>query len=89
LKAKNDYLIGDNVDYYTLPENMKPEMYGLAPWKAMNYAIWKYNSSTIGTKYPCEMHYQSSTVGYTHLYPTLETGVPTEESNWNPLIQNN
>ena len=89
LKAKNDYLIGDNVDYYKLPDNMKPEMYGLAPWKAMNYAIWKYNSSTIGTKYPCQMHYQSSMVGYTHLYPTLEAGVPAVEDSWNPLIQNN
>ena len=89
LKAKNDYLIDNNVDYYTLPDNMKPEMYGLAPWKAMNYAIWKYNSSTIGTKYPCQMHYQSSTVGYTHLYPTLEAGVPAVEDSWNPLIQNN
>ena len=89
LKAKNDYLIGDNTDYYKLNDNMKAEMYGLAPWKAMNYAIWKYNSSTIGAKYPCQMHYQSSTVGYTHLYPTLETGVPAVENSWNPLIQNN
>ena len=89
LKAKNDYLIGDNTDYYKLNDNMKAEMYGLAPWKAMNYAIWKYNSSAVGAKYPCQMHYQSSSVGYTHLYPTLETGAPTVESNWNPLIQNN
>lgn len=89
LKAKNDYLIGDNTDYYKLNDNMKAEMYGLAPWKAMNYAIWKYNSSAIGAKYPCQMHYQSSSVGYTHLYPTLETGAPTVESDWNPLIQNN
>ena len=89
LKAKNDYLIGDNTDYYKLNDNMKAEMYGLAPWKAMNYAIWKYNSSAIGAKYPCQMHYQSSTVGYTHLYPTLETGVPAVENSWNPLIQNN
>ncbi len=89
LKAKNDYLIGDNTDYYRLNDNMKAEMYGLAPWKAMNYAIWKYNSSAIGAKYPCQMHYQSSSVGYTHLYPTLETGVPAVENSWNPLIQNN
>ena len=89
LKAKNDYLIGDDADYYSLPNNMKAEMYGLAPWKAMNYAIWKYNSSTVGAKYPCQMHFQASTVGYTHLYPTLQSGVPTVESNWNPLTQNN
>ena len=89
LKAKNDYLIGDNVDYYTLPDNMKPEMYGLAPWKAMNYAIAKYNESKIGVDYPCQMKYQTSSVGYTHLYPTLVTGAPTLDSASNPLVQNN
>ena len=89
LKAKNDYLIGSSVDYSKLSANMKKEMYGLAPWKAMNYAIWKYNSSTVGKKYPCSMQYQVSTVGYANLYPTLITGAPSVESNWNPLIQNN
>ena len=68
---------------------MKKEMYGLAPWKAMNYAIWKYNQSEIGKKYPCTMKYQASSVGYAHLYPTLITGAPSVESSWNPLIQNN
>ena len=89
LKAKNDYLIDSSVDYSKLSTNMKKEMYGLAPWKAMNYAIWKYNSSTVGQKYPCNMQYQSSSVGYAHLYPTLVTGAPSVESSWNPLIQNN
>ena len=64
-------------------------MYGLAPWRAMNYAIAKYNASTIGSKYPCAMKYQSATVGYTHLYPTLETGAPVLDETCNPLIQNN
>ena len=49
----------------------------------------KYNSSTVGQKYPCNMQYQSSSVGYAHLYPTLVTGAPSVESSWNPLIQNN
>ena len=89
LKAKNDYLIGDGVDYDKLSANMKKEMYGLAPWKAMNYAIWKYNQSDIGKKYPCTMKYQTSSVGYTHLYPILVTGAPAENASWNPLIQNN
>jgi hypothetical protein len=89
LKAKNDYLIDSSVDYSKLSTNMKKEMYGLAPWKAMNYAIWKYNSSTVGQKYPCNMQYQTSSVGYAHLYPTLVTGAPSVESSWNPLIQNN
>ena len=71
LKAKNDYLIGDDVDKTKLSANMKNEMYGLAPWKAMNLGIDKYNDTAIGKKYPCSMVYQSSTVGYTHLYPTL------------------
>lgn len=71
LKAKNDYMIGDNVDMKKLNENMKKEMYGLAPWKAMNQGIEKYNSSTIGTKYPCKMIFQTSTTGYTNQYPTL------------------
>jgi hypothetical protein len=89
LKAKNDYLLGDNADYNQLKSNMKAEMYGLAPWKAMNYAIAKYNASTIGSKYPCAMNYQTATVGYTHLYPTLETGAPALDETCNPLIQNN
>ncbi|SHK69203.1 hypothetical protein [Xylanibacter ruminicola] len=89
LKAKNDYLIGSSDDYAKLSANMKKEMYGLAPWKAMNYAIWKYNQSEIGEKYPCTMKYQASSVGYTHLYPTLIAGAPSVESSWNPLIQNN
>ena len=71
LKAKNDYMIGDDVDMKKLSENMKKEMYGLAPWKAMNQGIEMYNSSTIGTKYPCKMIYQTSTTGYTNQYPTL------------------
>ena len=89
LKAKNDYLLGAGVDYNKLSSNMKKEIYGLAPWKAMNYAIAKYNSSTIGTKYPCQMQYQTSSVGYTHLYPTLVDGAPAENASWNPLVQNN
>ena len=71
LKAKNDYMIGNDVDKSKLSANMKNEMYGLAPWKAMNLGIDKYNDTTIGVKYPCIMQYQSATVGYTHLYPTL------------------
>ena len=71
LKAVHDYMIGDDVDMSLLSENMKKEMYGLAPWKAMNQGIEKYNSSKTGSKYPCKMRYQTSSVGYTHLYPTL------------------
>ena len=89
LKAKNDYLIGADTDYSQLTAGMKQEMYGLAPWKAMNYAIAKYNTSTVGTKYPCEMKYKASDTGYSHLYPTLVDGAPSLDSSANPLIQNN
>ena len=89
LKAKNDYLLGSNADYNSLSANMKKEIYGLAPWKAMNYAISRYNSSTIGSGYPCNMQYRTSSVGYTHLYPVLVHGAPVVESSWNPLLQNN
>ncbi len=89
LKAKNDYLIGPDVDYYEMSANMRREIYGLAPWKAMNYAISQYNQTEVGTKYPCQMHYTASTVGYVHLYPELVTGALDADESWNPLIQNN
>ncbi len=89
LKAKNDYLIGANADYDQLSANMKKEMYGLAPWKAMNYAIAKYNESKIGKEYPCQMKYKASEVGYSHLYPTLINGAPAMDDSANPLVQNN
>ena len=70
LKAVKDYLIGADVDMSKLTANMKKEMYGLAPWNAMNQGIDKYNASTVGNSYPCSMSY--STAGYyTNRYPTL------------------
>ena len=91
LKAKNDYMIGSGMKYSELTPYMKQEMYGLAPWRAMNYAIWMYNSSTEGKRYPCSMWYRTSDVGYTHLYPTMysSTTAPDNVSSWNPLAQNN
>jgi len=89
LKAKNDYLLSSSTDYSELSSNMQQEVYGLAPWKAMNYALWKYNTSTVGLSYPCQLHYEVSSVGYTNQYPTLEADAPEENASWNPLIQNN
>ena len=89
LKAKNDYLIGADADYSKLNKDMKQELYGLAPWKVMNYAIAKYNASTIGLQYPCEMQYKASPTGYNHLYPKLVNGAPALNSSANPLTQNN
>jgi hypothetical protein len=84
-------MIGSGMKYSELTPYMKQEMYGLAPWRAMNYAIWMYNSSTEGKRYPCSMWYRTSDVGYTHLYPTMysSTTAPDNVSSWNPLAQNN
>ena len=89
LKAKNDYLLSASDDYDKLNANMKQAIYGLAPWKAMNYAIAKYNESKTGKAYPCQMRYQASETGYSHLYPALVSGAPTLDEKANPLKQNN
>lgn len=89
LKAKNDYLLGSSEDYSKLNANMKLEIYGLAPWKVMNYAIAKYNASKLGKDYPCQMQYKASEVGYAHLYPLLINGAPAMDGSANPLVQNN
>ena len=89
LKAKNDYLLGSSEDYNKLNANMKQEIYGVAPWRAMNYAIAKYNESKLGKDYPCQMQYKASEVGYSHLYPTLINGAPAMDDSANPLVQNN
>ena len=89
LKAKNDYLLNSAEEYEKLKDYMKKEIYGLAPWKAMNYAIAKYNESKIGKNYPCMMQYKASEIGYSHLYPTLINDAPTLDSNANPLTQKN
>ena len=61
----------------------------LAPWHAMNYAIYWYNENR-GSKHPCTMHYESNTIGYQHRYPTLTSGKPgSEATHWNPLQQPN
>ena len=72
LKAKNDYMIGADVDISKLNANMKKEMYGMAPWKALNLGIVEYNGTTIGAVYPCNLRYEQSAVGYIHRYPILK-----------------
>lgn len=81
LRAKNDNLIGNDVDYdRQLTDRQKEEFYGLAPWKAMNYAIWKYNQLGVATgseyhsfpeSHVCHMVYEVDDIGYAHLYPEL------------------
>lgn len=89
LRAKNDFLT-PNVPMFTLINlGDWKNYYGLAPWHAMNYAIYWYNSNR-GSVHPCNMQFESNTVGYNHRYPTLIPGKPTAEAEqWNPLEQPN
>lgn len=94
LCAQNDNLLDKNVSLGQLNDDHKvDEFYGLAPWKAMNYAIYRYNTDA---NYPgkngheCRAHYQAGSVGYDHKYPQLVGGKPGDEcSAWNVLTQNN
>lgn len=93
LCAQNDNLLDKSVSPASLSDRQVEEFYGLAPWKAMNYAIYKYNNDA---NYPgkngheCRAHYQVGTVGYDHTYPQLVSGKPdTECSAWNVLTQPN
>lgn len=91
LKAKNDNLLSSDVDYETLPTYLKEGYYGLAPWKALNYAIWKYNSANVAVHHDVEAHFEVDDTGYAHAFPRLVSVKPTAEEvkNWNLLDQNN
>jgi hypothetical protein len=90
LKAKNDNLLSDKQYYSKLSALQKQEFYGIAPWKAMNYAIYQYNATKgLADAVKCNMHFSVGSTGYQHLYPQLSKGVPTEESNWDVTKQNN
>lgn len=93
LCAQNDNMIDKKVYLSQLTDQQIREFYGLAPWKAMNYAIYKYNTDA---NYPgkngheCRAQYKVGTVGYDHTYPQLVSGKPGNEcSNWNVLTQRN
>lgn len=96
LKAKNDVMLGIDVAWNKLDDVQQKASYGLAPWKAMNYAIYKYNEM-YGSTHKCTMHYESNTIGYDHRYPLLVPGqcedntpaaIPDYEEI-NPTEQNN
>lgn len=81
LRAKNDNLLGDDVPYEELKGQQKEEFYGLAPWKAMNYAIFQYNQMSVARaseyhsfpeSHQCHMMYNVNNIGYAHRYPLLE-----------------
>lgn len=102
LKAKNDNLLDEEVPIEkVINDDVRViEFYGLAPWKAMNYAIYKYNQEHPSQK--CDAHYVPDPSGYSHRYPTLvageakdgdetkdDKGVAIKYSKINPLSQPN
>lgn len=103
LRAKNDNLLGDEIPYAELSSMQKEEFYGLAPWKAMNYAIFRYNQMAVALaseyhsspeSHQCHMFYQVDPVGYAHLYPQLVPctepgGLPSNQGVKNILLLNN
>lgn len=101
LKAKVDNLLGDDIDFSKLEPKMQEEYYGIAPWKAMNYAIAKYNEM-VGTlheyhdvpeEHRCLSKFTVNNTGFQNLYPQLINVVaPLNVSDadlLNPLKQNN
>lgn len=90
LKAKNDNLLKGDVTFASLNSlNLRLAYYGLAPWKAMNYGIYRYNQTTAGQTHPCTAHYENNSTGYVHKYPELKSRGPSESQYANPLEQNN
>lgn len=94
LKARNNYLIRDEVEFDKLSDNQKLGLYGLAPWRAMDYAIWYYNTRmSVGSLYPCDMRYSVNQTGYDNHYPVLSrydwSQDPFKYEDWNVLNQNN
>lgn len=85
LRAVEDNLITSEADLEALKgKEALTKIYGLAPWKAMNYAIYRYNNSPTGALYPCTVHYKINDT-YNHRYPLLKSEKPTVESGWNVL----
>lgn len=91
LKAKNDNLLRGDAKFISLQNyDQRMGFYGLAPWKAMNYAIYRYNSEGVGnTTHTCRVHYVNNSTGYVHMYPELISDVPASTEYDNPLEQNN
>lgn len=89
LKAKNDNLLKGASINILGSEAQRIAYYGLAPWKAMNYGIVRYNQTPIGTTHKCNAHYENDDTGYIHRYPELKADVPAAGQYANPLDQNN
>lgn len=90
LKAKNDNLLSGDANFNALTSvSQRLAFYGLAPWKAMNYGIWRYNNDTGNAEHKCNAHYENNSTGYVHRYPELMSGVPASGQYANPLDQEN
>ena len=83
LKAKNDNMISGEVPYETLETRLKIGYYGLAPWKAMNYAIYAYNlvGAEVSVAMNCKTHYVNNSTGYANTYPWPVYGEPNSTSD--------
>lgn len=88
LCAYSDHLVDKGV-YEQLNGQQKLEFYGLAPWKAMNYGIHQYNTTSVGKAAPCNAHYSGIIGGYSHFYPLLKPGVPAADQYADVLKQGN
>lgn len=88
LCAVNDHKVGSDVFAALTPEQ-KLEFYGLAPWRAMNYGIYQYNSTSTGQTVPCNAHYEANASGYAHTYPRLTAGKPSAGQYDDVLTQSN
>lgn len=90
LKAKEDNLLKGDLGFNSLKSvQQRMAYYGLAPWKAMNYGIYRYNQTAAGQSHPCNAHYENDSVGYIHRYPVLLPSTPTALQYANPLEQKN
>lgn len=89
LCALEDHLLNDKSYYSKLSGGELMYYYGLAPYKAMNSAIYYYNKLSTGKAYPCKAHFEVHSAGYNHRYPQLLSGAPTAGDYVNVTEQNN
>lgn len=81
LCAKNDFLVDNKTDWMKMTPLRKEEYYGVAPWRAMNFGIYMYNTTVGDEINRCLMHYENNSTGYAHKYPVLKSGVPRKPSS--------
>lgn len=91
--AKTDFLIDAQTKWASLTILQRTEIYGVAPWKAMNYAIYRYNdglgSDSANKPFRCVMHYEVNNTGFDNRYPKLLTAEPTSTQYINVMNEFN